>query len=814
MLNRRHLLFFLFILCTFFTHISYAQEFRVIDNKGTVKTAINNSVTYGAAPATPLEGDVWFDTAVTPIEIKIWDDNVWRPINDADYDPENETNTAFSVVTVSGIDYLRITDAKGSLDVPLSSISQPHTGTPGSVFFAGTDGKPTEENNQLFWDASNNRFGIGTKTPDNKLQVTGAIRSAGFLNSDGNAGEPSYRFQDDTNTGMYSPAADEISLSVGGHDAIHIDELTASNTVVTIKQTLKLDGQLLDETNTAGIAGQILSSTATGTNWLDASTINTDNQKIDVYALNADGKNLDLSLESDAETTKQTNLSALKIAGDVTGTLAASKVEKIQNIPVSVTAPTDGQVLTYNTTASEWQPKIATNWSITGNASTTTSNFLGTTDDVKMQIRSNNLSMLEFGRRETLGLNQSFTDYNDLDQPLVYLKGNGNVAALQFAAAGASLYKPMFFTTTNGSFRLKGSAGVTDLFEIGSAGPANDGRLEFIIGDDGTEPIVFKRYYHPVGSNSEMFRVQGSNTTATAKTRFGININPALVAVDDTYNSSPSANMANSTLQVNGSVSKSILTTSGNLSLSEDHHTIVLGGNHTITLPAANTCLGRVYIIKNPNTYATSISGYVNEQGVTGIATVNSTSTLWLQSDGTNWQQITNSASSELVTPGDIKQGIQTTNHNGWYLLDGSAISSLPTGAQTNAANLGLSGNLPDATDRVLKQRSGSEAIADIGGAATTILTQNNLPNVNFTGSTSSNGAHNHTITGVSAFNAYEVSSTFGTPAIGSTGSQALVTNTTGNHSHTVTVASGGANTPIARYQPYLVVNTFIYLGM
>lgn len=91
----------------------------------------------------------------------------------------------------------------------------------------------------------------------------------------------------------------------------------------------------------------------------------------------------------------------------------------------------------------------------------------------------------------------------------MHLNGNGNTAALQFAASGASFYKPMFFTTANGSFRLKGSAGVTDLFEIGSDGPSNDGRLEFIIGEDGAEPIIFKRYDYRNGQfHKELFRVQ------------------------------------------------------------------------------------------------------------------------------------------------------------------------------------------------------------------------------------------------------------------------------------------------------------------
>ncbi len=163
-------------------------------------------------------------------------------------------------------------------------------------------------------------------------------------------------------------------------------------------------------------------------------------------------------------------------------------------------------------------------------------------------------------------------------------------------------------------------------------------------------------------------------------------------------------------------------------------------------------------------------------------------------------------------TAGDIKYGIQTSNHFGWYLLDGSSIASLPINAQANAASLGLIGNLPDATDRVLKQSNGAQAVGSTGGQATTTLSQVNLPNVNFTGTTSTDGDHNHSGSGSSTQTlhqpwhqgtAYNV--------VISTGSSS---SSAGDHNHTVTVNSGGVNQPIQRYQPYLVVNTFIYLGL
>ncbi|WP_109851713.1 hypothetical protein [Aquimarina sp. AU58] len=323
-----------------------------------------------------------------------------------------------------------------------------------------------------------------------------------------------------------------------------------------------------------------------------------------------------------------------------------------------VTAAATGSIL-YNLEESKifvfdgtnWVATTNDNWLVDGNTGLPATSFLGHIDDVKMEIRSNNLPLLQFGRRQTLGLTQAFPDYTDNDQPLVNINGDGTTSALQFTAAGASFYKPMFFTTTNGSFRLKGSTGGTDLFEIGSAGPANDGKLEFIIGDDGSEPIVFKRYDYRRGQfHRELFRVQGSNNTADATTRFGINLNPQEVAVDTGYDDpSTGFNVANSTLQLEGSFSTSIISTTGNLTLTENHHTIHITGAHSITLPNANTCEGRIYILKNSTNANRTISTY-RDLTNSNQAIITSESVLWIKSDGTNWQQISPNASSSSNT--------------------------------------------------------------------------------------------------------------------------------------------------------------------
>jgi hypothetical protein len=93
---------------------------------------------------------------------------------------------------------------------------------------------------------------------------------------------------------------------------------------------------------------------------------------------------------------------------------------------------------------------------------------------------------------------------------------------------------------------------------------------------------------------------------------------------------------------------------------------------------------------------------------------------------------------------GDIKSGVQAADHNGWILLDGRALSTLSASQQAAAVALGFSGNLPNATNAYLVQNGAS--MGSVSGSNTTTLTQANLPNVTFSGSAASAGAHAHTV--------------------------------------------------------------------
>jgi hypothetical protein len=77
---------FLFAISFFKIPFANAQEVRVIDNKGTIKTIRNNNVYTSAtnpntASTIALENDLWIDTSTTPSTFKVWNNsNQWIPI--------------------------------------------------------------------------------------------------------------------------------------------------------------------------------------------------------------------------------------------------------------------------------------------------------------------------------------------------------------------------------------------------------------------------------------------------------------------------------------------------------------------------------------------------------------------------------------------------------------------------------------------------------------------------------------------------------------------------------------------------------------
>jgi hypothetical protein len=176
--------------------------------------------------------------------------------------------------------------------------------------------------------------------------------------------------------------------------------------------------------------------------------------------------------------------------------------------------------------------------------------------------------------------------------------------------------------------------------------------------------------------------------------------------------------------------------------------------------------------------------------------------------NGTTWEAIYTSQNGGY-TYGEIRSILKTNDFNGWIKLDGRSVSSLTASQQAVALALGFTSTIPDATDAYLAQNG--NPLGAVTGSNSVVLTQANLPNVNFTGVTSTDGAHSHTYlrratsTGVNSTPQIQVADApFGTSNTGSSGA----------HVHSLTVSSGGQNAPIDIAPKSLVVGMFIYLGL
>ncbi|MBT8211200.1 MAG: collagen-like protein, partial [Eudoraea sp.] len=99
-----------------------------------------------------------------------------------------------------------------------------------------------------------------------------------------------------------------------------------------------------------------------------------------------------------------------------------------------------------------------------------------------------------------------------------------------------------------------------------------------------------------------------------------------------------------SALHLAGAIALPIRSISANTALDDNDHTVILAAkNLTITLPSAASCPGRLYIIKNTSSGNSQSSiNYIDNNGSVDNK-LNKGKIYWLQSDGTNWQQLNKS---------------------------------------------------------------------------------------------------------------------------------------------------------------------------
>lgn len=200
--------------------------------------------------------------------------------------------------------------------------------------FSGTNNVTLESTGEL---------GIGEPTPEAPLHITESIGTPASANSgtillehgnDGGASSLVFKsstdegsdfgyIQYDDNRAGGSPQTSLLSIGAeNDNDPTSRDDIalvpsgnvgigtTLPDALLHVAGDMRLEGALGDAAGDVGSSGQLLSSTVTGTDWVDADSVGTDDQTIDDLSL--EGTILSVSLEDDGEAPNELDLDSLR----------------------------------------------------------------------------------------------------------------------------------------------------------------------------------------------------------------------------------------------------------------------------------------------------------------------------------------------------------------------------------------------------------------------------------------------------------------------------------------------------------------------
>jgi hypothetical protein len=275
-------------------------------------------------------------------------------------------------------------------------------------------------------------------------------------------------------------------------------------------------------------------------------------------------------------------------------------------------------------------------WSIAGNAGTDAeTDFIGTTDDADFVFKTNNQETLRILSGGGIESNAGIGDgslpasafyatgtYNNYLEINVQNLSNGNLASSDIVAtanngSGSSVYVDLGINSqgySNGASNILSGGNLAylyanaDHFKIGNGTP--------------NKALIF--FTNPSG---------GALGTNTANGVERMRIAPdGSVGINN--------NTPISTLDNNGSLGLSIVRTSASITLDATHYTVMLhSGTPSVTLPSASSNARRIYVIVNQTAAPRTISTY-KDFVLNNVTTIAASSSITIQSDGTNWYQI------------------------------------------------------------------------------------------------------------------------------------------------------------------------------
>lgn len=320
----------------------------------------------------------------------------------------------------------------------------------------------------------------------------------------------------------------------------------------------------------------------------------------------------------------------------------------------------------------------ARNWNTTGNAGLDSSlNFLGTTDQQALVFKTNNAERMRLTAGGSIAVTPgTIADGTDQVQVLVLDPATGTILQRTMAAAAFN----NAIVSLNGlrdSVQVFGiDSAVTVDVEINSASVSDSGKHIFNFPTQDGNGVTSRGLL----SYADWLRFDSSARAQILNTAFSLDANPSglsisadsirLHAADEsnpggvstvgqtfagakTFRDSLGVGLAagtaaNSTFQVNGSMSSNITTITASQAVNEADNTVLAnttGGPITVTLPDPSGIAGRMYTIKKIGTGGidnaltiTPTSGTIDGNG--NYIIYNDWTFVTLQTDGTNWYVI------------------------------------------------------------------------------------------------------------------------------------------------------------------------------